>query len=130
MQKTKSILDPAKVFITTNQNKLKITLIAIVSIIAMYWMILLFTPKPQMPAEYKIQLDMLNKSNGDLIAKQKQIDSVIATYNSKIGELDVRISNIKEKTTIIKEYYHEVSQAADKFTPTQVDSFFKKRYNY
>ena len=130
MPKTKSILDPAKKFIAKNQSNIKLFLIVLVSFIALYWMILLFTPKPQMPAEYKIQLDMLNKSNGDLIAKQKQIDIVIATYNSKIGELDVRISNIKEKTTIIKEYYHEVSQAADRFTPSQVDSFFKKRYNY
>ena len=64
------------------------------------------------------------------VNKQKQIDSVIQAYNSKIGELDIKISNIKEKTTIIKEYYHEVSQAADKFTPNQVDSFFKSRYNY
>jgi hypothetical protein len=130
MSKRKSLLTPAKQFITKNQSNIKLVLIVLVSLVAMYWMIRLFTPKPQMPAEYKIQLDMLNKSNSDLVAKQKQIDSIIAVYNGKIGELDVKILSIKEKTTIIKEYFHEVSQAADKFTPTQVDSFFKKRYNY
>jgi hypothetical protein len=130
MSRRKSLLTPAKQFITKNQSNIKLVLIVLVSLVAMYWMIRLFTPKPQMPAEYKIQLDMLNKSNNDLIVRQKQIDSTIAVYNGKIGELDVKISSIKEKTTIIKEYFHEVSQAADKFTPTQVDSFFKKRYNY
>jgi hypothetical protein len=127
MPRRKSLLTPAKQFITKNQNNIKLILIVLVSLVAMYWMIRLFTPKPQMPAEYKVQLDMLNKSNSDLVAKQKQIDSTIAVYNGKIGELDVKISSIKEKTTIIKEYFHEVSQAADKFTPTQVDSFFKAR---
>jgi hypothetical protein len=130
MSRTKSVLTPGKQFLRKNKEKIKIALIVIASIIAMYWMIRLFTPKPQIPAEYKVQLDMLNKSNADLVNKQKQIDSTIAVYNGKIGELDIKISSIKEKTTIIKEYYHEVSQAADKFTPTQIDSFFKKRYNY
>ena len=130
MSRRKSLLTPAKQFITKNQSNIKLVLIVLVSLVAMYWMIRLFTPKPQMPAEYKVQLDMLNKSNSDLVAKQKQIDSIIAVYNGKISELDIRISSIKEKTTIIKEYYHEVSQAADRFTPSQVDSFFKKRYNY
>jgi hypothetical protein len=130
MSRTKSVLTPAKQFIRKNQSNIKLILIALVSLIVMYWMIRLFTPKPQMPTEYKVQLDMLNKSNSDLIAKQKQIDSTIAAYSSKIDELDTRISGIKEKTTIIKEYYHEVSQAADRFTPSQIDSFFKKRYNY
>jgi hypothetical protein len=130
MPKTKSILAPVKQFIVINQNKIKIALIVIVSIIAMYWMIRLFTPKPQMPAEYKVAIDMLNTTNNSLISRQKQIDSVTQAYNDKINELIIRISNIKEKTIVIKEYYHEVSQAADKFTPTQVDSFFKARYNY
>ena len=130
MSRRKSLLTPAKQFITKNQSNIKLVLIVLVSLVAMYWMIRLFTPKPQMPAEYKVQLDMLNKSNSDLVAKQKQIDSIITVYNGKISELDIRISSIKEKTTIIKEYYHEVSQAADRFTPSQVDSFFKKRYNY
>lgn len=130
MTRTKSILTPGKQFLKKNKEKIKIVLIVIASIVAMYWMIRLLTPKPQMPAEYKVQLDMLNKSNADLVNKQKQIDSVIQAYNGKISELDIKISSIKEKTTIIKEYYHEVSQAADRFTSTQVDSFFKKRYNY
>jgi hypothetical protein len=130
MSRRKSLLTPAKQFITKNQSNIKLVLIVLVSLVAMYWMIRLFTPKSQMPAEYKVQLDMLNKSNSDLVAKQKQIDSIIAVYNGKISELDIKISGIKEKTTIIKEYYHEVSQAADRFTPSQVDSFFKKRYNY
>ncbi len=45
-------------------------------------------------------------------------------------QIDNQVDNIKEKTTIIREYYHEIGQQAAQYTPTQVDSFFKARYNY
>ena len=65
-----------------------------------------------------------------LLKKQKQIDSTIAVYETKVSEIDFQIDNIKEKTTIVREYYHEVGQQVGKYTPTQIDSFFKARYNY
>jgi hypothetical protein len=64
------------------------------------------------------------------LEKQNQIDSTIAVYGIKVNEVDFQIDNIKEKTTIVREYYHEVGQQAGKYTPTQIDSFFKVRYNY
>jgi hypothetical protein len=96
----------------------------------MYGMIYIFTPKPQMPTEYKNTLDSLAKDNAALRAKQKQVDSAISSYQSQIFDLDYAISNVKEKETVIKEYYHEVSDKVNNYTPTQVDSFFKARYNY
>ena len=83
-----------------------------------------------MPKEYKDAIDALTKANKELVERQKQIDSTIKVYNDKINQVDFQINNIKEKTTIIKEYYHEQSVAVNNYTPTQVDSFFKARYNY
>ena len=96
----------------------------------MYGIIYIFTPKPQIPVDYKNTLDSLAKENAALRDKQKQVDSAISSYQSQIFDLDYAIGNVKQKETVIKEYYHEVGNKVDEYTPTQVDSFFKARYNY
>lgn len=108
----------------------KVILITIGSFIALYFIILLATRKPQIPAEYKAAIDSLTKANAILAAEQKKLDSTITTYETKVDEVDIQIDNIKEKTTIVKEYHHEVIQQVNHYDATQVDSFFKARYNY
>ena len=83
-----------------------------------------------MPADLQATIDSLTNANKALIEHQKQIDSTIHVYEAEVHKVDFKINNIKEKTTIIKEYYHEVSQQVDHYNATQVDSFFKSRYNY
>jgi hypothetical protein len=102
----------------------------VVGLIVLYGIIYLFTRKPQIPAEYKAAIDSLNKANAILSAEQKKLDSTITTYETKVDEVDIQIDNIKEKTTIVKEYHHEVIQQVNHYDATQVDSFFKSRYNY
>lgn len=102
----------------------------IIGLWVVYGVIWLGTRQPQMPADIKATIDSLTAANKQLLEKQKQIDSTIAVYQTEIDQIDFQVSNIKEKTTIVREYYHEVGQQAGKYTPTQVDSFFKARYNY
>ena len=83
-----------------------------------------------MPADLQATIDSLTNANIKLIEHQKQIDSTIKVYEAEVKEVDNQIDHIKEKTTIIREYYHEQSQAASSYTPTQVDSFFRNRYGY
>ena len=83
-----------------------------------------------MPADLKATIDSLTRVNATLVEHQKQIDSTIKVYETEVKQVDDQIDNVKEKTTIIREYYHEQSQAASSYTPTQVDSFFKTRYGY
>jgi hypothetical protein len=108
----------------------KTALYVIGGLIAMYLMIYIFTPKQEIPLEYKHALDSLNRLSTDLLTKQKELEGIIGQHELELNNLDGKIDDIKEKTTIIREYYHEVSGKASKFTPTQVDSFFKARYNY
>jgi hypothetical protein len=108
----------------------KTVLYVIGGLIAMYLMIYVFTPKSELPLEYKHALDSLNRANADLIAKQKEIDEVIGKQQLELHGLDDKIGDVKEKTTIVREYYHEVSNKAAQYTPTQIDSFFKARYDY
>ena len=108
----------------------KTILIVIGSLILLYGFIWVITRKPQIPEEYKIAIDSLTQANKVLIERQKQIDSTIHVYEAEVKQVDHQIDNIKEKTTIIKEYYHDVSQQVEHYDATQVDSFFKTRYNY
>jgi len=108
----------------------KYILYVIVGILLLFSIIWLSVRQPQMPKEYKDAIDALTKANKELVEHQKQLDSTIQVYENEVKQVDNQIDNIKEKTTIIKEYYHEQSVAASNYTPTQVDSFFKARYNY
>jgi hypothetical protein len=102
----------------------------IVGLFLLYGIIWIATRKPQMPANLQATIDSLTNANKALIEHQKQIDSTIHVYEAEVEKVDHQIDNIKEKTTIIKEYFHEQSQQVDHYNATQVDSFFKARYNY
>jgi len=106
------------------------TLYVIGGLILLYGLIYLFTKKDQMSPEMKAAIDSLTKANVQLVEKQKQLDSTISVYKLQVDAVDGKIDNIKEKTIIIREYYHEQIQAVDKYTPTEVEGFFKHRYNY
>lgn len=99
-------------------------------IVILYFAIQLLTTKREISSDFKAQLDSLQKVTIALQKQQKSYDSTILVEQEKIKELDYQIDHVKEKTTIIKEYYHEQSKAADSYTPTQLDSFFAKRYGY
>jgi hypothetical protein len=117
-------------FIKKNEPKIKLGLYVVVGLLFLLGIIWITTRKPQIPADIKATIDSLTNVNKQLLEKQNQIDSTIAVYGIKVNEVDFQIDNIKEKTTIVREYYHEVGQQAGKYTPTQIDSFFKVRYNY
>jgi len=106
----------------------KQALYIIIGLLVMYSMICLFTPKPPMPIDYRASIDSLIQSNNVLIDHQNKIDSIIIIYNAKVDSVDNRIDSVKEKTIIIKKYYHEVSSKVDTFQISQLDSFFNARY--
>lgn len=109
---------------------LKPALYTIGGFVLLYALIWIFTRKPQMPAEYKTAIDSLTKANAALAEQQKQLDNTIHIYEGKVNEVDSQIHNIKEKTTIVKEYHHEIIQQVSHYNATELDNFFKTRYNY
>ena len=117
-------------FVDKNKGKGKIILYIIVGLFLLYGVIWIATRKPQMPADLQATIDSLTNANKALIEHQKQIDSTIHVYETEVHKIDNQIDHVKEKTTIIKEYYHEISQQVENYDATQVDSFFKARYNY
>ena len=112
-------------------NKYKKQIVyVIVGLFLLYGVIWIATRKPQIPADLKATIDSLTNVNKALIIMQKQIDSNIHVYEAEVKQIDHQINNVKEKTTIIKEYYHEQIQQVNNYTPTELDSFFKAKYNY
>ena len=103
---------------------------AVGGLLVLYAFLWVSTRQPKIPANIKATIDSLTDVNRQLVEKQKRIDSTIKLYETEISQIDSKVANIKEKTTIVREYYHEVGQQAGKYTPTQIDSFFKVRYNY
>jgi uncharacterized protein YdcH (DUF465 family) len=108
----------------------KPVLYAIIGLVVLYGVIWITTRKPQMPTEYKAAIDSLTKANAVLIERQKQLDNDIKAYEAKVEKVDFEINNIKEKTTIVKEYHREIIERTNHYDAGQVDSFFKSRYNY
>lgn len=112
------------------KNYTKPILIFLISLVALYGAIYLFTKKEHAPVELQAAIDSLTKANAILIQRQKQLDSTIKAYDERVSRIDGQISGVKQRTTIIKEYYHDQIQAVGLYNLTQVDSFFKQRYNY
>ena len=128
--KVKKVEQQVTTFVNENKGKAKIGLYIIGGLIVLFGIIWLTTRQPQMPADIKATIDSLTNVNKQLVEHQKQIDSTINAYEAEVEQVDFQLDNIKEKTTIVREYYHEVGQQAAQYNPTQVDSFFKARYNY
>ena len=102
----------------------------IIGLFALYGIIWITTRKPQMPTEYKTAIDSLTKANKVLMEHQKQLDENIKSYEAEVEKVDSAIHTIKEKTTIVKEFHHEIIERINHYDDKQVDSFFKSRYNY
>ena len=112
-------------------NKYKKQIIyVIVGLFLLYSIIWLATRKPQIPVDLKASIDSLTVVNKKLMKSQEHMDSTITAYNSKIEQIDNHISNIKNQTTVVNKYYNDLGQQVDQYQPTQIDSFFKQRYNY
>ena len=122
----KKVLDTAKKYLPIAKKVLYIVL----GLVALYYFILLVTPKPQISADFQAKLDSLSKVTDSLEKQIVKHDIEIQHQISLIDVLDHQIEGVKESKTIIKEYYHEQSKTADNFTHTQLDSFFAKRYGY
>jgi prefoldin subunit 5 len=112
-----------------NKYKKQITYI-VIGLVLLYGIIWLATRKPQIPIDLKASIDSLTVANKKLMKLQEHMDSAITAYKSKVEQIDNHISHIKNQTTVVNKYYNDLGQQVDQYQPTQIDSFFKQRYNY
>ena len=81
-------------------------------------------------AEYERAIDSLTTEVAKLDSVHVKQDSIIVVYKDSIIYLDNVIEVEKTKYATIKEKYSEMREQMSAYNPTQVDSFFKARYNY
>jgi peptidoglycan hydrolase CwlO-like protein len=113
-----------------NKTNNKIVINTVIGTLLICILIYLAIPKPNIPADLKASIDSLTTQNKKLIEHQKLMDSAISAYQSQINQIDNHISRIKSQTTIVNKYYNDLGKQIDQYQPTQIDSFFKSRYNY
>jgi hypothetical protein len=111
-------------------SNIKNIIYIVIGLILLYGIVWLVTREPKTPIEIKASLDSLTAANKKLIESQQHMNNAINSYELKLTILDSQIANIENKTVIINRYYNNIGQQVDKYTPTQIDSFFKQRYNY
>ena len=116
--------------IQMNKINNKMIINVVIGIILICVLVYLAIPKPSMPPDLRSSIDSLTTQNRELIEHQKRMDSAISAYQSQVNQIDNHISHIKSQTTIVNKYYNDLGQQVDQYKPTQVDSFFKSRYNY
>ena len=106
-------------------------LIAVIAIALCAWMIYkTFQDNSAKYAAYERAIDSLTTEVNKLDSVHVKQDSIIVVYKDSIVYLDGIIEVEKTKYATIKEKYTEMREQAAVYTPTQIDSFFKARYNY
>ncbi len=106
----------------------KTILKVIFGLFILYYIIFFLTPRVQMAADQKQQLDSLNVVIKQLHEDNLKLENKISDFNSEIDKVDESIGKIKNQKTIVKEIYHEKISNVDKLTTGEVDSFFADRY--
>ena len=104
-------------------------LLVIMAIALIFLLIKIFTPPPKNDLlDYKLnQLDLKIK---DLKDKQKQLGDSISFYKREIELRDENIKNIRIERKTVNNYYDIKDREIPGYTPEQIDSSLRKRYNY
>ena len=105
-------------------------LLIIVTVIYGAWTLLKPSASTKIDNSYKKDIDSLTKVIENVEKKQEILYQEIKNLNDDISKTDVRISNIKQQKTIVKQIYHEKTNAVDTYNDTELDSIFAKRYYY
>jgi hypothetical protein len=105
-------------------------LLVIMAIALTFLLINIFTPKPEMSELDKYKLDQLDLKIKDLKDKQKQLGDSISFYKREIELIDENIKNIRIERKTVNNYYDIKDREIPGYTPEQIDSSLRKRYNY
>jgi len=105
-------------------------LVILLGIIYVIWFLLKPSASTKIDNSYKKDIDSLSKVIENVEKKQEILYQEIKNLNDDILQTDVKISNIKQQKTIVKQIYHEKINAVDTYNDTELDSIFAKRYYY
>ena len=105
-------------------------LVILLAIIYIIWFLVKPNASTKIDNSYKKDIDSITKVIQNVEKKQEILYQEIKNLNDDISKTDVRISNIKQQKTIVKQIYHEKINAVDTYNDAELDSIFAKRYYY
>jgi hypothetical protein len=111
----------------------KYFLIGIGVVIGIIIIVNILTPKVVLPQDSKDlqkKIEDLEANNLELIRKQIEIDSLTAQYDARIQEIENKLTDVGTSRVIIQKVYTDRINKSKTATPSELDSFFKQRYNY
>lgn len=92
--------------------------------------VILFRPNEKDNELYKEKINSIQKSITEIDEYQKKLNAQILGFNSQIGVIKEKISEVENQKIIIKEIYHEKISSVNSYSNKQLDSFFAERYGY
>lgn len=125
-----ALLSSVNTWYSKNKTLVQGIIISVIVFICIFFAIRILTPKPTIPLDLKYRIDSLSKANLDLKNQVSIRDSSIAFYKDSIITLNDKYDSIDDVKTNISKQYQKINSKIGKYTSTQVDSFFKQRYNY
>jgi ABC-type Fe3+-hydroxamate transport system substrate-binding protein len=111
----------------------KYFLIGIGVIIGIVILVNILTPKVVLPQDTKDlqkKIEDLEANNLELIKKQIEIDSLTAQYDARIEDIEARLTDVGTSRVVIQKIYSDKITKSKTSTPSDLDTFFKQRYNY
>ena len=111
----------------------KYFLIGIGTIIGIVILVNILTPKVVLPQDtqgLQKKIEDLEANNLELIKKQIEIDSLTAQYDARIESIENRLTDVGTSRVIIQKVYSDKITKSKTSTPSDLDTFFKQRYNY
>ena len=114
-------------------NKLlKYFLIGVGVFIAFIVLLNVIIPKPKTTdtSEFEKQIENLKNENLELLKKQAVLDSINLDYEERIQNIEDKLTDLGQSKVIIQKIYSDKIQKSKESTPSDLDTFFKKRYNY
>lgn len=79
-------------------------------------------------AKQKQEIDSLSKCISVLDIEHRKQDSLIYLYQIQLKGLEEKVDSTKNKITEIKKYYGKKIKDINRYTVTELDSFFTDRY--
>ena len=111
------------------KNWKNITL-GILGVIFVYLLVRVLTPAPDMSELNKYKLEQIDKHIEEMKNMQKSLSDSIQSYQSKIVEIDSKISKIKVEKKEVNNYYTQKKEEIKNADKKQIDSLLRSRYNF
>ena len=108
----------------------KTILYVILSIVVLYFIIKIATPKPQMSELDKYKLEQLDQNIQRLQKLQENLNDSLNVYQKKIDQIDEKIGKIKVERKEVNNFYTQKRTEIQNADKKQVDSLLRSRYNF